>query len=302
MMMNSYLRDLGRSSGKMEKLQHQLATNRRITRLSDDPVGTVKILNSKAKQNDITQYQTNLRDARAWLTQTETAFNEATEILKRVSELSVHAANDVLGIEERESIAQEVTQLRDQLLTLGNSTMGDKYIFGGYNVSSPPFYADPETDEILLNNTDMVYDEGDLQFMSYEIGVGNIFEVGISGSAFMGPGEENNIWYQMHQFTLALRDPEQTHETLKPFIASMQSVENNILAEQSEVGGRIARIELMKERYTTDLINYTKMRSDVQDLDQAEGIMNFSMAEAVYRAALNVGGRVLQPTLMDFLR
>jgi flagellar hook-associated protein 3 FlgL len=44
------------------------------------------------------------------------------------------------------------------------------------------------------------------------------------------------------------------------------------------------------------------MQSDVEDLDQGEAIMNFSMMEAVYRAALSVGGRVLPPSLMDFLR
>jgi flagellar hook-associated protein 3 FlgL len=302
MMVGTYKRNLHISAGKMERLQSQLATNRKNVRLSDDAVSVVKLLNAKAKQSDTEQFQKNLDDASAWLTNTESALHEADTLVKRVYELAVYAANDVLGAEERESIALEVQQLRDQLLTLGNATLGDKYIFGGYNVSYPPFYADPETDEVTLNNIDMVGDEGDLAYMSYEIGVGNVFEVGVSGSAFMGVGEEDNVWYQMQMFITELRNPEQTYETLSPFISNMQLIENNILAQQSEVGGRLARIDLMRDRYSTDLINYTQMRSDVQDLDQAEGIMNFSMAEAVYRAALNVGGRVLQPTLMDFLR
>jgi len=70
----------------------------------------------------------------------------------------------------------------------------------------------------------------------------------------------------------------------------------------AEIGGRQNRLDMMNTRFEQDTINYTQMKSDVEDLDQAEAIMNYSMAEAVYRAALSVGGRILQPTLVDFLR
>jgi flagellar hook-associated protein 3 FlgL len=55
-------------------------------------------------------------------------------------------------------------------------------------------------------------------------------------------------------------------------------------------------------RYAQDEINYTQMMSDAEDVDFAEVIMNQKMAEAVYQAALSAGARVIQPTLMDFLR
>lgn len=302
MMVSSFNRNLRMNSSKMEKLQTQLATNKQHSRLSDDAVSVVKILNAKTKKNDVSQFERNLDDAAALLTNTETALNEANEIIKRAYELSVYAANDTLGIEERGAIADELTQLRDQLLTLGNATLGDKYIFGGYNVTSAPFFADAESGEITLNGIDMVDDDGDLEFVSYEIGMGIDFDVAISGSAFMGLGEDGNMWNVLNDFAKELQNPEQNYETLSSFISKLQGVQDNIMAQLAEVGGRRARVDLMKDRYATDSINYTQMLSDVQDLDQAKGIMDFSMAEAVYRSALGVGGRVLPPTLLDFLR
>jgi len=75
-----------------------------------------------------------------------------------------------------------------------------------------------------------------------------------------------------------------------------------VVAVMAELGGRQNRLDLIEDRYGQDVINYTQMISDVEDLDQAEAIMWYSMQEAVYRAALSVGSRVIQPTLMDFLR
>jgi flagellar hook-associated protein 3 FlgL len=319
-MIDTFMRNLNRNTFKLEKLQSQLATNRKIVRLSDDPVGVIKTLNAKAKQSDIGQYQSNLRDARAWLSQTESSLNEANTIVARCYELAVHAANDVLGTDERSSIANEVRQLRDQLITLGNSVLGDKYLFGSYNVSYPPFYGeavDGEEAVITLNGFDMLGepDQEQLDSIKYEINVGEDFEIGFAGGAFMGMGEydyqlpdgsvvtmSRNMYYQFHEFVNALISPESFNPDFLPFVDGMQVLQRQLLAQMAEVGGRYARVELMESRYSQDYINYTQMRSDVEDLDQAEGIMNFTMAESVYRAALSVGGRILPPSLMDFLR
>ena len=307
MMVGSFNRNLMSNSRKMEQLQSQLATNKKNVRLSDDAVSVVKIVNAKAKQNDATQYTRNLEDAETWLNNTETALNEANVIIKRVYELAVYAANDPLGLDERKAIALEVQQLRDQVLTLANATLGEKFIFGGYNVTFPPFDVEldpdnPDSDTITLNGIDMIDDEGDLEFVSYSIGLGVDFEVALSGSAFMGLGENENMWFQFNEFAKELQNYEQDYDSLSGFIPRLQQIQNNILTNLAEVGGRTARIALMKDRYAVDTINYTQMLSDAQDLDQAEGIMRFTMAEAVYRAALNVGGRILPPTLVDFMR
>lgn len=91
-------------------------------------------------------------------------------------------------------------------------------------------------------------------------------------------------------------------EELGAYIRELQDAQNHLLAKTSEIGGRTRRLDLLSARYTQDMINYTQMKSDAEDADEAEVIMNLKMAEAVYQASLSAGARIIQPTLMDFLR
>ena len=91
-------------------------------------------------------------------------------------------------------------------------------------------------------------------------------------------------------------------ELLTKMIKSVQDGQNHLLSKTAEIGGRQRRLELLHARYAQDNINYEQMRSDAEDADIAEVIMYLKMAETVYQAALSAGARVIQPSLMDFLR
>ncbi|GHU94113.1 flagellar hook-associated protein FlgL [Clostridia bacterium] len=325
MMVNTFNRNLMNNSVRMDKIQSQLATNRKIVRLSDDPVGVIKSINARSKLNDIGQFGKNVQDASAWMTSTETAVTEVNTVLKRAYELMVQAANDPNGLEDLKAIGDEIIQLRDHIVQIGNTTLGDKYIFGGFNVSTSPFVTTDEdglelgyvqlngSGEQLYNMTD---DDPEAlnaanTTLSYEIGFSIYMDIGIGPVSFMGAGEDNlfKIFNDMYHTLYGLEedgetemDPPPNNTTLQPYIAKLQEAQRRSLATLAELGGRQNRLELVTDRYGQDTINYTQMKSDAEDLDQAEAIMNFSMMEAVYRAALSVGSRVIQPTLVDFLR
>lgn len=89
---------------------------------------------------------------------------------------------------------------------------------------------------------------------------------------------------------------------LTKIIPPLQNGQNHLLTKMSEIGGRVRRLELLEARYEQDAINYERMRSDAEDVDMAGVILNLKMAEAIYQAALSSGARIIQPTLMDFLR
>ena len=91
-------------------------------------------------------------------------------------------------------------------------------------------------------------------------------------------------------------------DVINKHINDLQAGQSHILAQTALVGGRMNRLDLFQSRYEQDFINYSQMKSDAEDADEAEVIMNYKMAEAVYNAALASGARIIQPTLMDFLR
>lgn len=309
MMVNNFNRNLNASNNRMNRLQTQMATNRKMVRLSDDPVNVIKALNARSRLNDIEQYQKNLSDARGWLQQTESSLLEVNEILKRCNELAVYASNDILTNDDRNAISEEIVQLRDQIETISNTTMGDKYIFGGYNVSSSPYEMLPDDNDVLYNGESIIDGDIDTDGISYQLNYGLEFDVAITAEQFLGYGENNiynvlNNFYQTMSSESELNEEglEILHENVQPFIDQIAKRQSSVLNILADVGGRSARLELMESRFQVDSINYTQMKSDVEDLDLSEAIMNFSMAEAVYRSALGVGGRILPASLMDFMR
>ena len=89
---------------------------------------------------------------------------------------------------------------------------------------------------------------------------------------------------------------------LTKLIQPLQDAQNHLLTRTAEIGGRARRLELLESRYEQDAINYERMMSDAEDVDMAEVIMRLRMAESVMQAAMSAGARLIQPTLMDFLR
>jgi len=96
--------------------------------------------------------------------------------------------------------------------------------------------------------------------------------------------------------------PPAVTDDLTKQIKLVQDAQNHVLTRTAEIGGRQRRLELLEARYEQDNINYESMRSDAEDADMAEVILYLKMAETVYQAALSAGARIIQPTLMDFLR
>jgi len=89
---------------------------------------------------------------------------------------------------------------------------------------------------------------------------------------------------------------------LTKMIKPLQDAQNHLLTKTAVIGGRTRRLELLEARYEQDSINYQRMMSDAEDVDMGEVIMRLRIAESVMQSSMSAGARIIQPTLMDFLR
>ena len=111
-----------------------------------------------------------------------------------------------------------------------------------------------------------------------------------------------NIFNVINDLYNATKAPGSTALDVNIYIKPLREGQNHLLTKTAEIGGKTRRLELLEARYEQDIINYSRMKSDAEDVDFAEAIMLQKMAEAVYQASLSTGARIIQPTLMDFLR
>ena len=125
---------------KLNQTQLQLATGKKVLKPSDDPAVATQLLNlSSLKANNL-QYDRNINTALNELELQESVLASSGNVLQRVRELVIQANNATQGPQTREAIADEISNLADELLQLANTkSPSGEYIFAGYNSRTPAF-------------------------------------------------------------------------------------------------------------------------------------------------------------------
>lgn len=139
MMISNMMRNLNRNMQRLDKRMMQAATGKRIHKPSDDPVAISRSMRVKTDISQLYQYNKNVDDAISWLETSELAANNTNEAVHRLRELMVQAANGVLTAEETTKVQEEVKQLKEQIISLANTTYGSSYIFSGKKSDQPLF-------------------------------------------------------------------------------------------------------------------------------------------------------------------
>jgi len=120
----------------------RLASQKRINRISDDPLGVSQVLTLKQANADVGLYSDNIGQTNSWLAETESKLNSAMDLLVRASELAVSQASATANASSRKIASREVDVLLDGLLSLANAKLGDRYLFAGTRTDTEPFRRD----------------------------------------------------------------------------------------------------------------------------------------------------------------
>ncbi len=133
------LSDIQYSLRDSVKLQQQISTGLRVNRPSDDPAAALRIIPLKGEIRDLDRMLNNISLARESLNTGAASLEDASSIVQRIRELTVQGANGSISEGDRKSIAEEVDQLLEQMVSVANAQRGGRYLFGGTETGSPPF-------------------------------------------------------------------------------------------------------------------------------------------------------------------
>lgn len=293
MLSTNMLRNLSNSYNKLGKLQEQLATQKKINRPSDDPVVAMLGVGYRGDLNQVQQFNRNISEVNNWLETTDDAIAEGISALQRIRELTLQATNGTYDEGQREAIAVEVKQLQEQLYTIARTQVGDKYIFNGKNTNNAPEIV-KNTDETIK---EVKFNDG---VINIEIFDGITIDVNTSGKTLF-----ENLLHEdgtLSQLIKKLEDPNVKDEEIGDFLSKMDQHIDIFLKEQARVGAKQNRMEMMEDRIAQQEVTATKILSENEDVDMERVITELLTQESIHRAALSVGAKIIQPTLVDFLR
>jgi len=136
------LNNIQKNRTELASLQNQAATMKRVTKPSDDPMASAKILATRTDNKNLEQFEKNINFAKSFLESTEAALSQVSEALVRAKELAIQGASDTNGGSPREMISSEIAQIYNSVVEISNRRMGDRYIFSGYQTLNAPFNKD----------------------------------------------------------------------------------------------------------------------------------------------------------------
>lgn len=290
MISNSMLNNLSKSYGKLDKYLDQLSTGRKINRPSDDPFIAMKGMGYRTEVKQIEQFKRNTNEVHNWMDNSDDALSNATSALQRIRELASQAANDTYDAEQRENISKEVEQLKEDLIDIANTNVNGKYIFNGTNTNEAPITKD---------------DDGQYEFdfrdseVTIEIAKGTSLKANVEGSEVFSEdllGEDGVI----NKLMTALK--ENDRDAIDASIGELDQSIDNTVNTRADLGARMNRLDLIENRLSHQEITAKDTMSKNENVDYEEAITNLITQETLHRAALSAGTRIMQPTLMDFLR
>jgi len=290
MLVNDLKRNLNNNMINMDKYQRQLSTGRKINLPSDNPAGLVKSLRLRTNLVESEQYLANINEGINFMETTDAALNNLNSILQRVRELAVNAANGTNDDSARKAIADEIDQLAEQITLIANTTYGTKHIFAGTNVTHPPYQGGLWT--------------GNNEALELEIGVGVKLTINLTDDAmknfFTGDGTVPGVIEYCQNLVTSIRNG--NLDEIDAALTTADVLIDKLLAARSTIGAKVNRLELQQSRLESTQISYTSLLAQNEDADMAEVIMNLKMQESVYLASLAAGARIIQPSLVDFLK
>ena len=279
---------------RLSVFQERLATGKRVNRPSDDPLDARQAVKVQTLIGKNEQFLSNIQAVTPQLAESDGILQRVVSIIHRTRELAVRGSNGGINQGQLDSIALEVDQLLESLLISGNHESNGRFIFAGTRTLAPPFEATRTGTEI----TSVAY-------------VGNAIriEVSIAELANVAVNEPGSVAFQgvvdIFEVLIGLRDDLRAGDQgniSNTRLADLDTSLDQILGSLARIGSIQNRIERVSDRTEDYLIQLQLLLSQKVDADFSDTIVNFNAESNAFQAALNAAGRVLQPSLLDFIR
>lgn len=277
---------------RFQRTQEQLSSGRRINRPSDSPVDTATAMRLRSEQQQITQRARNIDDGLGWLGSADTAIGQAASVLQRVRQLSVSGLNSTNGPTEREAMAAEIDELRSGLIGIANTQHLGRPIFAG--TQDGPAAFDEQTGTYLGNGSAVqrnVSSDGTGE-LAVTVPGNDVF------STLLGDGSgADGI---LAHISAGLRAGDLT--AVDTGLADLDTASATMQAARSLVGARFNRLTGIQGQAETRLDSVTASLAATENIDLPRTIIDLQVQQTAYQAALGATAKIIQPSLLDFLR
>ena len=294
---NTIIGNLFRNSERLLKAQVKVATEKKINKPSDDPIGMGKVLDYRKRLASIDQYQSNIAKGKARIQMTETTLDMVSNLLTDAKNIAMDQSTGSVESSDRAIAAEQIAAIREQVLQLANTKLGGKYIFAGHETNKPAFLDAPPPPPPNISNYDG--DSGEIKIIIDE---NTEVKINLTGEDIFPTTTGDNVFDVLKDLQDALE--------ASPYVQSDVNDQVNLLAEardqvnlaRASSASTFKRLESHDGMLDSFKLRIEDMLSKTEDADLATSIVELQFEERAYEAALSASARVMQPSLLDFLQ
>jgi flagellar hook-associated protein 3 FlgL len=279
----------------LQQANEQVTTGKRINQASDDPAASMSVMKTGSSLRALEQYQTNVKRASDRLDLEDQVLSQIGDLVTRAKELGVAQSNSTASDSTRAIANDEIKQLFQQIVDLGNTKFGGEYLFGGDQSSTAPFSASGSGATLDYTSTDP---QGQ---RSINIGDGQTVAPTHDGKqVFIDTG----VFDAMKSIASSLDSTSPTYG-----VAGIQAAMNKLDAAFDSVQGVVGdtgalgtRLDTAGQNLDALKANLTTFKSDLEEVDVETAMTTLTNRQLAYQAALLATAKVTGLSLVDYLK
>jgi len=290
MITNSLLASIDRSRSQSGDLSLDIATGKKLRKPSDDPGGLVLAQRYKILISRNEQFNKNIAHIQGFNTNSTSALDSVTNDLETAKELAVQGASETVSPEARQSLANNVDQIINNLVELGNSTYKGKFIFAGTQTSGqPPFSRSGDTVAYGGNNNSI---QG-------EIGFNSKVSYNKPGADIFNPPGGPDIFANLAALKQGLENGDT--DAINGALDTLDQAHEHVLAKSAEIGAMQSRLDSTELIIQNENLNLADQLSTLEDTDVARAIVESQAVQNAITGGLRALADVVQTSLVDFV-
>lgn len=287
MLNQNSIRNMSQNLSRFEKINNQVSSGKLLHRPSDDPNGVSKAMNLKSTLATNAQFERNTGEAKLWMDETGQNIDSMVNAMQRVREIAVQGNNGTYSELDQTAMAAETEELTEHMRQLANAKVNGKSLFNGQKTGELPF---PEKGDMTPSSADLVA-------KTFTIGEGISIQSSVLPEQLFGASADAaNLFNTLESMSANLKAG--TAIDLEKIDAGI----DRLLTVGAENGARQNRLEAVENRLLASNLEIKSMLSRVEDIDYAEAVIKLKSEESIYQASLAATSKIIQPSLMDFLR
>jgi flagellar hook-associated protein 3 FlgL len=285
---STMLENLNQVTQAENQAMQEVSTGKKLNQPSDDPAGMAMLIQNRAAQSDCDQYQQNITTVRATLQTADSALSSVITSLTRAITLGTEGGSGTVSSANRTALADEVGAIRDQLLSLANSTFNGSYIFGGAQTSKPPFALDS-------SDPSGVKYQGDSVTRQVPTGDGATITASKPGDALFV--NSNNVFGAIQDLMSAL----QSGTGIDAATQSVRAAFDHVSAERMFYGTTMQQLDSQANYQSSSKLQLQTEENNLSGVDLAEAISRLTNAENARNATLAATSQIGHTSLLDYL-